>query len=262
MATNFVRKLLGLNMFNNKTLNDVLSDQEIFKGIDFSDSNLSKATFGSCIFNDFGGNYFNNCTLNNLPFDNALKATCLGRKVAEMTSVKNKMLEESVPPLPVFETKVISLNETINVNFRQNIIALEQALSVWDAFQSSFLYCNLMTGKVSTFPETGEESNRKNTLNLNALLIENEKPTWYIHKELEDDFKNSREIYCFVIGLIYMVDKLYPGFTVTPAQIVEVISRHLIKHNTKNFERLNTLDNIKRILSEFTTSFYSTSVSY
>lgn len=250
MATNFLRNLLGLNMFNNKTPNDVLSDQEIFKGIDFSDSVLDKATF------------VNNCTLNNLPFDSALKATCLGRKVAEMTSVKNKMLEESVPPLPVFETKVISLNETINGNFRENIIALEQALSVWDAFQSSFLYCNLMTGKVSTFPETGEESNRKNTLNLNALLIENEKPTWYIHKELEDDFKNSREIYCFVIGLIYMVDKLYPGFTVTPAQIVEVISRHLIKHNTKNFERLNTLDNIKRILSEFTTSFYSTSVSY
>lgn len=249
MVTNFVRNLLGLNMFNNKTLNDVLSDQEIFKGIDFSDSNLSKATFVSCIFNDFGGNYFNNCTLNNLPFDSALKATCLGRKVAEMTSVKNKMLEESVPPLPVFETKVISLNETINVNFRQNIIALEQALSVWDAFQSSFLYCNLMTGKVSTFPETGEESNRKNTLNLNALLIENEKPTWYIHKELEDDFKNSREIYCFVIGLIYMVDKLYPGFTVTPKQIQEVIAKHVTMYNLKEIEKVNTLDNIEKIMA-------------
>lgn len=243
MVTNFVRNLLGLNMSNNKTLNDVLPYQEIFKGIDFSDSNLSKATF------------VNNCTLNNLPFDSALKATCLGRKVAEMTSVKNKMLEESVPPLPVFETKVISLNETINVNFRQNIIALEQALSVWDAFQSSFLYCNLMTGKVSTFPETGEESNRKNTLNLNALLIENEEPTWYIHKELEDDFKNSREIYCFVIGLIYMVDKLYPGFTVTPKQIQEVIAKPVTMYNLKEIEKVNTLDNIEKIMATFKVCF-------
>ena len=280
MAKIFVGQLFGTIVAKADSFNGELFFQEIFNEHNFSGVDFTKTIFVSCVFNncnfsnaDISGTYFIDCTLNNEPLTHSglvalggrnVKAGtyCLGKKIASLASFPNdEKRANNWSTCADLEQNVVTRNGGTNVNFKQKIISLEQALSVWEAFQSSFLYCNLMTGKTSTIPETSEEGKRKNELNLNALLIENEQCTWYIHKELEDDFKNNREIYCFVIGLSYMVDKLYPGFSVIPEQIVAVIARHLYKHNTKNFEHFNTLDNVERIMNEFTDSFYNTNVS-
>ena len=129
-------------------------------------------------------------------------------------------------------------------------LQFEEAFSVWKLFQKSYLYEVLNTGKF-VIHEDGE-GNSFFELNTDAVWGQKDVDfVWYISKDLESDFKNRREIYCFVAGLLYTCNVLYPDHVVTSELVHEVITKHLKTNPLRDSYSLTSLDSIKDLVSKF-----------
>ena len=129
-------------------------------------------------------------------------------------------------------------------------LQFEEVFSVWKLFKNSHLYHVLNDGEYTIWDSDKVDS-------VFALIDDAVKVplgteyVWGVSKDLEDDFKNRREIYCLVGGLAYLCNVLYQNKVLTSEVIHEVIIEHLKTSTLQNSEDLHSLDGVRELVSKF-----------